>query len=224
VGDLADQRVGHGHQHDVGVLERRRLVDAVGADRVLQALLADVAHLDMGDVVGRALEVGREPHPHLAARTQQCRPWSSLSLPIMWPTALDQPEEVQRPHLAALQGDLEPVQSRIAARGPADRAGRGQLDLRLERGDAEPVERLARGVAAGDGDAADAGCGDQRLEDGAEPVADPCVDVSASAPAAAMASLRPWMVGSSGPLAVKTSGHMPAFSTMRASSIAASSA
>ena len=71
LGDLADQRVGHRHQDDVGRSQRLALIDAIGANRVLEPLPAHLAHLDMGDVVGLSLQVGGEPHPHLAAGTQQ---------------------------------------------------------------------------------------------------------------------------------------------------------
>ena len=72
VGDLADQAVGHRHQHHVGLGQRLFLIDARGADGGFQPLPPLIGNLDMVDLEARPVQVGGEPDPHLSAGAQQC--------------------------------------------------------------------------------------------------------------------------------------------------------
>ena len=69
--DLADQRIRHRHQHHVGIAERGITLDAIGPGRILEPLPPLLGDLDMHHLIGRALEVGCEPHPHLPAGAEQ---------------------------------------------------------------------------------------------------------------------------------------------------------
>ena len=71
VRDLADQPIGHGHEHDVGLGQCLVLVDAVDTDGGIQALAPLCRDLDMVDLEARAREVGGEADAHLSASAEQ---------------------------------------------------------------------------------------------------------------------------------------------------------
>jgi hypothetical protein len=71
VRELADQRVGHGQDDDVGPVDGAVGVHAGNAQLVLQALAAGGAGFHMAHAVGRALQVLRQANTHLAAGTEQ---------------------------------------------------------------------------------------------------------------------------------------------------------
>jgi hypothetical protein len=70
-GEAADQGVGHGQDHHVGAVHGGVGTHAGDAQLVLQPLAAGRAGLDVTHGVGRALQVLRQAHAHLAAGAEQ---------------------------------------------------------------------------------------------------------------------------------------------------------
>jgi hypothetical protein len=68
--DLADEAIGHGHHHHVGVGERFDLFDAVDAERRPKSPATLFGDLDMGNSIGRPLQICGEAEPHLSAGTE----------------------------------------------------------------------------------------------------------------------------------------------------------
>ncbi|MEY9535558.1 hypothetical protein ABIA19_005411 [Sinorhizobium fredii] len=68
---LADRRVRHSKDHDLGTVEGGVEGDRLEPELLCQSRFADLAHLDVTHIEARALEVLGQPAAHLAAGTQQ---------------------------------------------------------------------------------------------------------------------------------------------------------